>query len=142
MPVCSMNKTFEQWVALYNKKTSDKFKRDGRFTLFYLPEKGFAEVADTGKIITVNQLCGEFKFWRGVVEEIARRLGRSNAVAYFCRPVLPLMRLAGLKIIGAEKTKFGDSYLFEDKRTGQKGRASPTDDGSYFISWEVTANGF
>ena len=141
LPVCSMNRAFEQWVALYNKKVSDKFKRDERFTLFYLPEKGFAEIADTGKIIVVNQVCGEFKFWRGVTEKIARQLGRSHAVTFFYRHVLPFMRLAGLEIIRSEKTKFGDSWVFEDKHTGQKGRASPTDDGSYFISWEVTTDG-
>ena len=42
-----MKKTLEEWIALYNRKNYEEFKRDEKFELFYLPEKGFAEIADT-----------------------------------------------------------------------------------------------
>ena len=136
-----MSKSFEQWVALYNKKVSERFERDERFELFYLPEKGFAEIADTGKIIAINQVCGELKFWRGVAEKLARKLGRTHAGTVCARPILPYMRLAGLEIILIEQTEYGDRYFFADKHTGQKGYASPSNIGFYFITWEVPANG-
>lgn len=140
LPACLMNKTFEEWVALYNRKVSSPFERDERFTLFYLPEKGFAEIADSGKIIIVNQACGELKYWRKLAENIAEQRGRSHLGTVCLRPILPYMRLAGLKIARTETTKFGTRYYFKDKQTGQKGRASPTNEGSYFVTWEVTAN--
>ena len=136
-----MSRTFEEWAALYDKKISGGFKRDERFALFYLPEKGFAEIGDSGKMIIVNQVCGELKFWRSVAEKLARRQGRTHLGTICLRPILPYMRLAGLKIIRTGETKYGERYFFEDKNTGQKGRASPADDGSYFITWEVAANG-
>ena len=135
-----MNRTFAEWVALYNKKVSPKFKRDERFALFYLPEKGFAEIGDSGKMIIVNQVCGELKFWRGVAENIARQRERSHLGTICLRPVLPYLRLAGVRITNQAETEFGTRYFFEDKHTRQKGRASPADDGSCFITWEVATN--
>ncbi|MBQ4403216.1 MAG: hypothetical protein II857_02280 [Selenomonadaceae bacterium] len=40
-----------------------------------MPEKGFAEIADSGAMIIVNQMCGEFKFWREVAEKLSQRCG-------------------------------------------------------------------
>lgn len=133
----SMNK----WIERYNKKIPEGFKRDERFALFYSPEKGFAEIGDSGKIIIVNQVCGELKYWRDVAEHIARKRGRSHICTFCLRPILPYMRLAGVKVNETLPTKFGEAYFFEDKSTWQKGYAKPASDGSYFIVWEVTANG-
>ena len=47
-------KTLEEWIALYNKKNYEEFKRDKRFELFIIPEKGFAEIRDSGSMIIVN----------------------------------------------------------------------------------------
>lgn len=130
-----------KWIERYNKKIPEGFKRDERFALFYLPEKGFAEIADTGKMVVVNQVSGELKFWRNVAEKIARRRGRSHICTFCSRSILPYLRLAGVKINKTVATEFGTAYFFEDKNTGQKGQAKPANDGSYFIVWEVTANG-
>ena len=135
-----MSKTFEQWVELYNQKNWDKFKRDERFEIVYTPEKGFAEIGDTGKMIVVNQMCGEFKFWRDVAEKASRASGYKVAGTICIRPILPYIRLADFQINRIEETKLGNRYFCTDKHTGQKGQASPAGKGTYFITWEVTAD--
>lgn len=135
-----MNKTLEQWIALYDKKIPEKFKRDERFELFYLPEKGFAEIIDTGKMVVINQMCGELKFWREVAEKISRRRGYKIAGTICVRPILPYLRLAGFKIEQTVETIYGDRYFCADKHTGQRARVSPTSTGDYLITWGVTTD--
>ncbi len=135
-----MSRTLEEWIALYNKKNYEEFKRDEKFGLFYLPEKGFAEIVDTGQMIIVNQMCGEFKFWRDVAENLSRHRGYKVAGTICIRPILPYIRLAGFKIDRIEKTNLGDRYFCTDKHTGQKGQASPAGKDTWFITWEVTAD--
>lgn len=135
-----MNKTMEEWIALYEKKTGEEFKRDERFVLFYLPEKGFAEIMDAGDIIVVNQLCGEIKFWRAFIELLARELGRKTVGTFCIRPIKPYMRLLGFVPYEIKKTPLGDSFFCKDKRTGQKGDAAPIGKDTYCITWEVNAN--
>ena len=135
-----MKKTLDEWIALYNKKNYEKFKRDKKFGLFYFPEKGFAEIADTGKMIIVNQMCGEFKYWRAVAEDLSRACGYKVAGTICIRPILPYIRLAGFKIDRIEETNQGNRYFCTDKCTGQKGQASPAGKDTWFITWEVTAN--
>lgn len=135
------SRTLEQWIALYNKKIPEGFKRNENFSLFYLPDKGFAEIGDTGKMIIVYQVCGVLKFWRGIAEEFSRRLGYKVAGTYFIRPIRPYIRLAGFEIDHIEETAQGDRFFCYDKRTNQQGVASPVGKNIYRITWEVTANG-
>jgi len=135
-----MSKSLDDWIKIYNKKIPEGFKRDERFALFYLPEKGFAEVADVGKMIMVNQLCGEFKFWRWFAESLAQKLGYTHAGTICIRNIKPYIRMAGFVPYDTEKTSQGDRYFCKDKRTGQKGQASPAGAGTYYVTWEVKAN--
>lgn len=132
-----MSKTMEQYVALYNKKNLESFKRDKRFEIFYSPEKGFAEIGDMGDMIVVNQMCGEFKFWRELVEKMSRESGYKIAGTICIRPILPYIRLAGFQIDRIEETKIGNRYFCTDKNTGQKGQASPAGKDTYLITWEM-----
>ena len=133
-------KTLEEWIALYDKKNHEKFKRDLRYEMFYVPEKGFAEICDTGKMIIVNQMCGEFKFWRGIAEELSRQFGYKIAGTVCIRPILPYIRLAGFVPYRIEETPIGNRYFCTDKHTGQKGQASPAGKDTWFVTWEVKAN--
>ena len=130
----------EQWVAKYNKKIPEGFKRDKKFALIYLPEKGFAEILSTDKMIIVNQLCGEFKFWRKFAEELARRRGLKYAGTICIRNVEAYIRLAGFEIERIEQTEQGKRYFCRDKNEGQRGQASPAGKGTYYITWEVAAD--
>ena len=87
----------EEWVALYEKKTGEKFKRDERFVLFYLPEKGFCEVADIGKMLMANQMCGEIKFWRAFVEDLSRKFEYKTVGTICIRPIKAYIRLAEIQ---------------------------------------------
>lgn len=135
-----MSRTLAQWIALYIKKTHEEFKRDRRFELFYLPEKGFAEIMDSGKMIVIHQMCGELKFWREFAEKIARRLGYKVAGTWCIRPIRPYIRLAGFEIEHIEETAMGDRFYCRDKRTGQWGLASPAGKGTYYVTWGVAAD--
>lgn len=136
----STSKSLDEWIELYNKKIPEGFKRDKRFTLFYLAEKGFAELSEDGTMIFIYQMCGEFKFWRFFVETLARKLGYKSAGTICIRHVKPYIRLAGFIPYKIEKTPQGDRYFCIDKNTGQKGQASPAGEGTYYITWEVPPN--
>lgn len=71
-----MNKTFEEWVETYNKKVTGGFKRDIRFALFYLPDKGFCEITADDNMIIVGQTSGDGHFWRNFAEKLARKMGK------------------------------------------------------------------
>lgn len=130
----------EQWIALYNKKVPTGFKRNERFELFYLPEKGFAEVMDTGKMLLVYQVCGDIKFWRTFVEKIARKLGYTHAGTMCVRHIKPYLRLINAIPYSTEETPLGTRYFCRDKHTGMKIEAAPGHNGIYYITWEVGAD--
>ena len=65
----SKTKTLPEWIELYNRKTPEPFKRDERFRLFFLPDKGFCEIGNTEKMIVINQLSGDGRFWKKFAEE-------------------------------------------------------------------------
>lgn len=133
-----MSKTLEEWIALYNKKIPEGFKRDDKFELFFLPEKGFAEMCDAGKMIIVNQMCGDLKFWRSMTEYITRERGYTHAGTICIRSIKPYLRLAGFVINRIEETPQGNRYFCSDKATGQKGQASPAGKDTYYVTWEVS----
>lgn len=131
------SRTLEQWIAQYNKKIPEGFRRDERFALFYLPDKGFAEIMDEGHMIVINQLCGELKFWRTFAEKLARLRGYTHAGTVCIRPIRPYIRLAGFEIERVEQTSGGERFYARDKRTGQKAILAPAGKATYFVTWEV-----
>lgn len=133
----SKSAPLEEWIELYENKANERFERDERFELFYLPEKGFVEIMDTGKMVWVNQLCGEFKFWRDFIERVTRKLGYSHAGTLCIRHIKAYLRMAGFAPYKVEVTEQGERYFCVDKNTGQKGQASPAGKNTYYITWEV-----
>ena len=133
-----MAKTLEQWIARYNQKVPEGFKRNERFALFFDPEKGFAEVYVNDHLVMVNQVCGEFNYWREVAGKLARHFGIKQVCTAFVRPILPYIRLAGFEPYRIDETSQGKKYFCKDKRTGQKGVASPGGKDTYYVTWEVT----
>ena len=135
-----MSRTLEQWIAFYDKKIREGFKRDERFELFYLPERGFAEIMATDKMIVINQLCGELKFWREFAEKLAKKIGYTHVGTLCIRNIEPYLRLVGFVPYKVEDTAQGNRYFCRDKHTGQKGQASPAGKDTYYITWEVAAS--
>ena len=139
------SRTLEQWIALYNKKIPEGFKRDERFALFYSPEEGFAEFEDSGTAIFANQCCGDFKFWFDFGMRLARDLGRKFCVASLCRAIRPYLRLGGYNIEREVETPLGTQFFCRHKGTGLQGIAFPTPYQSqsqiYYFVAEVDADG-
>jgi hypothetical protein len=135
--------TLEEWIERYNKKTPEPFKRDERYEFFFLPDKGFCEVGQDGDMIIIHQLCGDARFWKEKVSEMARKIGAAKCGTWCVRQeVLAYIRLFGYKIYKREKTTEGlTRYYGIQKDTGKKGLMSPafrfeTGEQAYFVTWE------
>ena len=139
------SRTLEQWVALYNKKIPEGFKRDERFVFFFDRENGFSELMDAGLALAVNQTCGDFKYWFDFAVHFARRLGRGLIVAPLNRTIRPYLRLGGFEIERTAETSLGTKFFCRQKETGRQGIAYPSKYKSnvqiYYFVMEVNANG-
>ena len=76
------------------------------------------------------------------MEQVGKASGRKKCGTYCVRNVLAYIRLNGFKILRVEETEQGKRYFCEDKRTGQKGQASPAwkqknGKRAYYISWNI-----
>lgn len=139
-----MGKSFAEWVALYNKKTPEPFVRDERFELFYDAEHGFCEVGQTDKMLVINQLAGDGRFWKEKVSEAARAAGVRICGTWCIRKgIRAYIRLFGYKI-EREETKDGLSRFYCKDGAGRRGLVTPAfryhdekKTQAYFITWEV-----
>ena len=138
-----MGKTFAEWVALYNKKTPEPYKRDERFELFYDAEHGFCEVGQSGKFLIINQLAGDGRFWKEKVSAAARAAGIRICGTWCIRKgIRAYIRLFGYHIDHTEDAGGGLLRYFCKDKDGRTGLCSPSfryEDGTqaYFITWEV-----
>lgn len=137
--------TLDEWIELYNKKNPlDKYHRDGRYTLFYKPDKGFCEVLIGGDMVVIGQLCGDARYWKDAIDSAAEKAGikhggtiniRDNPVAY--------LRLFGYKVVKTEDLSDGTvRYQAVHKNTKKKGFASPAfryKDGkqAFYVTWDI-----
>ncbi len=136
--------TLDEWIAKYNAKTPEPFKRDERFNFFFLPDKGFCEVGMTPDMVVINQLAGDARFWKDKVSKMAQGIGIDKCGTWCIRKeILAYIRLFGFKIASTETTDEGlKRYHGIHKVTGKHGLASPafryeTGEQAYFITWEV-----
>lgn len=136
--------TLEDWIKKYNRKTPEPFKRDERFMLYYLPDRGFCEVGQTDDMVIINQLCGDARYWKDKVSDMARKVGIKKCGTWCIRQqVKAYIRLFGYKILKTENTADGlPRYHCIHKETGKEGLMSPAfrykDGGkqAYFVTWE------
>ena len=142
-------RTLEEWIALYEKKTGEKFEREEGFRLYYFPERGFCEILVDmkNKIVIAYQLCGDGWFWRRMIEFIAKALeyGVCGAVC-IRRDIKAYIRFWKMKIRRTETTPEGLERYFCSDEYGKKLTCSPAwervwPDGkktyTYFMTWEV-----
>lgn len=132
----------EEWIERYNKKVPEKFMRDERYDLFFLPDKGFCEIGRTGDLVVVNQLAGDARFWKKHITDMARKTGAKMCGTWCIRKeILAYIRLFGYKICRIEPTEDGNRYHIINN-DGKKGLVSPAfvyEDGTqaHFVTWEV-----
>ena len=140
----SKTKTLPEWIELYNRKTPEPFKRDERFRLFFLPDKGFCEIGNTEKMIVINQLSGDGRFWKKFAEELARE-NRFKMCGTWCvrKQIKAWIRLFGFTVTETENFPDGLKRFKGIDENGRKGRMSPAYDGktgefkNYYVTWEV-----
>lgn len=132
------------WIDKYEKKTGDKFKADQRYGFFFLPDKGFCEIAVINNMVVVQSLCGDIRFWRDKVEELARKL-HIKMCGTWCirREIKAYIRLLGYKIVEETVLSDGRSRYVGENKDGGKGWVSPAYENltygydAYFVTWEV-----
>lgn len=136
-----MNRTFDEWVARYEKKLKKKFKRNEKFALFYLPDKGFCELLATEKMMILGTVSGDGRFWKKFAEDYARRLGL-KVCGTFClrREIRAWINLFGFKVLHVEDKGNFKRYYGEGKNGGWGLMTECAfEDGSraHYVTWEV-----
>lgn len=136
-----MNRTLDEWIERYNRKIPEGFKRDNRFALFYLPDKGFCEIVATDLMVIINQVSGDGLFWKKFSEDIARAL-RLKACGTYCvrKNILAWGKFFGFKVTDTEE-KGGFKRYHGENSEGRWGMATECvfEDGNraYQVTWEV-----
>ena len=136
-------KTFDEWVKIYEQKTGTEFKADPRARLKFEPEKGFAEFGVYKDMVIIGQTCGDAKYWKNLAEEIARQLGLNHLGTWCIRNVEPYIRLFNAEIDMIEEAGEGlKRYHCHFKDTRKKVMLSPRSRNSagnvvYHVTWEI-----
>lgn len=136
-----MNRTLDEWIERYNRKAPENFKRDNRFALFYLPDKGFCEICATDMMVIINQVSGDGRFWKKFAEDTARALNLKACGTYFTRKEAnAYAKLFGFKVLDTEN-KDGFKRLHGETSDGLWGLMTECvfEDGNraYQVTWEV-----
>ena len=136
--------TLDEWIQKYNAKTPEPFKRDERYELFFLPDKGFCEVGMTDDMVVIHQLAGDARFWKEKISDMARKVGIKKGGTWCVRKaILAYIRLFGYRIEATAELSDGlKRYYCVHKETEKHGLASPafkfeSGEQAYFITWEV-----
>ena len=136
-------KSFEEWVKIYEKKTGTEFKPDPRAKLKFEPDKGFAEYGVTKDMVIIGQLCGDAKYWKNLGEELARHLGLNHLGTWCIRKIEPYIKFFNVEIEMVEEAGEGlKRYHGRFKGTGKRALFSPRSRNSaghivYHVTWEI-----
>ncbi len=106
------NKTLYDYVKEYEEKTGEEFQTPQGFTLFFLPERGFAQMRIYEGMVVVFQVCGDLLFWFDFAKVMAASNGCKCVITTCIRHILPYIRKLRCHIVKKE----GDyRYICEDE---------------------------
>lgn len=109
-----MTKSFNEWVDEYEEKTGEEFTLPPGFSLYFLPERGFAQYRLVNGLVIVYQLCGDILYWFDVGKMIAHMNG-AKAVATVCiLPIKAYIRLLRCHIVKDEEKDGKHRYVCKD----------------------------
>lgn len=138
--------TLEDYIKKYEEKTKDKFKPKDGFKLFYLPDRGFCEIAATqnNTMLMIYQLCGDGKFWRDFALLLAQTL-KIDKLGSICirKNIEAYIRFWEFKITKKEPLDDGSFIYYAKNKEGKIARLAPihihddTSRISYLVTWEV-----
>ena len=136
--------TMDEWIARYNSKTPEPFKRDERFELYFRSDKGFCEVAQTKDMFIINQLAGDGRYWKALVDKAARASGIHHCGTWCIREgIRAYIRLFGYHVERIETTEDGRPRYFCRDTEGREAMVSPAfwyrdkNVQAFFVTWEV-----
>ena len=136
-------KTLAEWLEIFNGKTGNSFRLDGRYEFFYLPDKGVCQIMRTAKMVILGNVCGDGAYWKAFAEKKAAQWGLGVCGTMFCRlNVRAWARLLGYEI--TEETPLDNGakrYKGKHRKSGKWCLASPafTEEKKlvYYVTWEV-----
>jgi len=133
--------TLDEWKAWYEKHAGAAVQDNPNFQRIFFPDRGFCELTLSSKerMVIVNQVAGDGRFWLGVIESVAQILGYHRCGAICTRRIRPYLRLWGLAVDRTQEAPDGTVYHCHQKTTGQKVDAfpQPGEPKDYYILWEV-----
>ena len=140
----SKNKTLEEWIELYEKKTNLKYEEpDGRLKRFFFPDRGFAEIGATPNMIFIKQVSGDGLFWKQVAEVLAMASGITHLGTWIVRDPESYRELFNVEIEKVEEAEPEmKRYYGKFKDTGKNVLATAQGrmaNGNirYIVTWEI-----
>ena len=120
-------KTLYDYVKEYEEKTGEEFQTPQGFTLFFVPERGFAQMRIFEGMVVVYQVCGDLLFWFDFAKVMAASNGCYCVITKCVRHVLPYIRRLRLRI---EEREGDFRYICKDE-LGNKA----------IFSWQLAEDG-
>ena len=140
----SKNKTLEEWIEHYEKKTNVNYEEPDKRTIrFFFPDRGFAEIGSTKNMVVIGQMSGDGIFWKQVAEVLAMERGITHLGSWLIRPPETYLKLFGVEIEKVEELEIGmKRYYGKFKDTGKKVLITPEGKMSngnvrYVVTWEI-----
>lgn len=119
-------KTFDEWVAHYEKHSGEDFSPHKGCKLFFIPERGFCEIAIGDDLLIIYQLSGDARFWHDFCLCLCDVLNL-RAIGTICtRNVKSYIRFWGYAITDTVHLPDGqEQYFCQHKRNDWTARLSP-----------------
>lgn len=119
------SRTLDEWIKLYEDKTGDKHDVPKGFSLYYIPNRGYAvySMFKTGRqddCILVYEVCGDAHFWHDIGVFMAQQNNVKNIMTLCTRNIMAYCRFWNWHI--TEKFNNEDGILARLNGTNQYGR--------------------
>lgn len=140
----SKNKTLEEWIKFYEKKTGVPYEEpDSRTIRIFFPDRGFAEIGVSKNMVIVHQMAGDGRFWKQVAEVMAKERNINHLGSWVIREVKAYIRFFGVDVERVEEIGEGlKRYHGKFKDNGKKVLFTPhfkSTNGNvgYIVTWEI-----
>lgn len=110
-------KTLDYWIDKYEKRSGETFSPHKGCKLFFLPERGFCEVAIGDDLLIIYQLSGDGKFWHDFCLCLCDALNL-RAIGTICtRNIKAYFRFWGYEITDVVNLPDGQKQFFCKHKT-------------------------
>ncbi|MDD4437218.1 MAG: hypothetical protein PHS04_04185 [Tissierellia bacterium] len=112
-----MIKTLDKWITEYENKTGEKHTVPiaGHLRLYYVPDRGYAEISLIDGCVVIYETCGDAQFWHDFGVILCQENNRKYLMTVCIRAIEPYIRFWKWKINFRHYNK-DEGYL--DRATG------------------------